>query len=426
MESVQAGPLLEHLFRHQAGRIVAHLTCLLGPAHLDLAEESVQEAMLRALQTWPYQGVPDNPAAWLSRVAQNAAIDAIRRNRILGEKTDAIVTELARTTTVAPGYAGLDEHLRDDELRMIFMCCHPEIPRDARVALSLKTVGGFSVAEIARAFLADDATIAQRLVRAKRQIRAERLTLDLPAPSHLGQRLDSLLDVIYFMFNEGYAAHAGADLIRQDLCFEALRLGRLVAASSMAQPRVHALVALMALQAARLQARIDDAGDLILLDFQDRSRWDQQLIALGFHHFDKAIGGDEVSEYHVQAAIAATHARAASPEITDWRIILRLYDELHSMNPSPVIALNRAVAVAKVHGPAEALAAIEPLADDLKLRDYYLLLAVRGHLLLELGDPATAATCFRSALECSCSEPERRFLGRMLESCDRGGKKASA
>src|ERR1017187_2859117 len=279
--------------------MVAHLTRLLGPAHLELAEETMQEDMLRALPNWPYQGVPENAAAWIFRVAHNIAIDAVRRNRTLGEKTDAIVAELAHSANV-PDDPYLEEQLRDDELRMIFMCCHSEIPRDARVALSLKTVGGFGVREIARAFLADDAAIAQRLVRAKRQIRDGRLTLDMPRGPELKRRLDSVLEVIYFMFNEGYAAHAGEDLIRQDLCLEALRLGRLVALSSIAEPRVDALVVLMALEAARLPARVDESGDLILLESQDHGRWDQRLISLGFHHFDRSISGDEVSAYHVQ------------------------------------------------------------------------------------------------------------------------------
>jgi len=413
----ETGELLEHLFRQQAGRMVAHLTRLLGPGNLSLAEETVQEAMLRALQTWPYQGLPDNPAGWLFRVAHNAAIDAVRRNQVLGEKTEAIVAELRRASIVAPSHPEVEEQLRDDELRMIFMCCHPEISRDASVALSLKTVGGFSVREIARAFLADDATIAQRLVRARRQIREQRLTLDMPDGRELKGRLDSVLDVLYFMFNEGYAVHEGEELIRQDLCLEALRLGRLVASSSIAEPRVHALVALMALQTARLPARVDEAGDLVLLEDQDRGRWDPQLISLGFHHFDRSMAGDEVSEYHVQAAIAATHARASVAAPLDWPLILHLYDQLLAINPSPVVELNRAVAVAKVRGVAEALAAIAPLERDPKLRDYYLLLAVRGHLLLELGRRAEAAASFRAALDCSCSEPERRFLRRKIEEC---------
>jgi RNA polymerase sigma-70 factor (ECF subfamily) len=406
------------LFRHQAGRIVAHLARVLGPAQLDLAEEAVQEAMLRALQVWPHQGMPENAAAWLFRVAQNAAIDAIRHRQMLGEKTDAIVRELTRSAVFVDCDPDLEEQLRDDELRMIFMCCHQGIGRDASVALSLKTVGGFSVREIARAFLADEATIAQRLVRAKRQIRDQRLTLDMPRGPELGERLDSVLEVLYFLFNEGYAAHEGEELIRQDLCMEGLRLGRLVAASSMGEPRVHALVALMAFEAARLPARVDEAGDLILLDDQDRGRWDGQLIVLGFHHFDRSMAGDEVTAYHAQAAIAATHARAAEAQSTDWPLILKLYDQLLAINASPVVALNRTVAVAKVRGAEEALESIAPLENDPKLRDYYLRLAVRGHLLMELGRRTEAAVSFREALECVCSEPERRFLRRRLGECE--------
>jgi len=305
---------------------------------------------------------------------------------------------------------------------MIFMCCHPEIPHEARVALSLKTVGGFNVREIARAFLADDAAVAQRLVRAKRQIRERTLSLEVPGGRDLQLRLDSVLSVIYFMFNEGYTAHEGDELIRRDLCQEALRLGLLVSASSLGEPRVDALVALMALQAARSPARVDQAGDLVLLEAQDRSQWDRGLIALGFRYFDRSIAGSEVSEYHAQAAIAATHARAAESGTIEWPVILALYDQLLALHPSPVVALNRAVAVARVHGPAEALAAIEPLQADPKLRDYYLLLALRGHLLLELERPGEAAACFQAALECRCSEPERRFLRRKLARCGAGAE----
>jgi RNA polymerase sigma-70 factor (ECF subfamily) len=271
------------------------------------------------------------------------------------------------------------------------------------------------VREIARAFLAEEPAIAQRLVRARRQIRDGPLTFEMPRGAELLGRLASVLDVLYFMFNEGYATHEGEALIRQDLCMEALRLGCLVASSSISTPRVHALVALMALQAARLPARVDDAGDLVQLEFQDRSLWDRHLIGLGFHHFERSMVGDDVSEYHLQAAIAATHARAADPQSLDWPAILRLYDRLLSIDRSPVVALNRAVAVAKVHGPGQALAAIESLDSNPKLGDYHLLLAVRGHLLQKVGRPGEAADCFRAALECPCSEPERRFLRRKIE-----------
>jgi RNA polymerase sigma-70 factor (ECF subfamily) len=413
----ETGELLEHLFRRQAGRMVAHFTRLLGPSRIDLAEEVVQEAMLRAAQTWPYQGAPPNAAAWLFRVAHNAAMDSLRHSRMAGEKADALAAELAHSQPMMPDDPDIEEQLRDEELSMIFMCCHPEIAREAQVALSLKTVGGFNVREIARAFLADDATIAQRLVRAKRQIREGRVTLERPRGADLEARLDAVLAVIYFLFNEGYTAAEGDALIRRDLCVEALRLGLLVADSSLSEPRVDALVALMALQAARSPARVDALGDLVLLEDQDRSRWDGGLLALGFQHFERSISGDHVSEYHMQAAIAATHARAAASDSTDWAMILHLYDELLAINPSPVVALNRSVAVAKVHGAGAALAAVGEIESDSRLREYHLLLAVRGHLLLECGRAAEAAANFRAALECRCSEPERRFLRRKLALC---------
>jgi len=413
--ATETGALIEHLFRHQAGRMVAYFTRLFGPAHIDLAEETVQQAMVRALQTWPYQGVPENPGAWLFRVARNSAIDAIRRDKSLAG--DEALAEMTSADS-SPSDPLIEEQLRDDELRMIFMCCHTDLSRETSVALSLKTVGGFSVREIARAFLSEDTAVAQRLVRAKRQIREHGMSLDMPTGDELKRRLDSVLEVIYFIFNEGYAAHEGQDLIRQDLCTEALRLGSLVAASSISTPRVHALVALMALQAARLPARVDQAGDLVLLEKQDRNRWDRSLIGLGFYHFDQSMAGDEVTEYHAQAAIAATHARAGDSESIEWPLILEFYDQLFAMNPSPVVALNRAVAVAKVHGPAQALAEIKQLEQEQKLQQYYLLLAVRGHLLLELGRAAEAADNFRAALELPCSEPERRFMRRRLDACE--------
>jgi RNA polymerase sigma-70 factor (ECF subfamily) len=411
----EAQPLLDHLFRRQSGRMVAHLTRVLGPANLSLAEESVQESMLKALQIWPINGVPQNPEAWLFRTAHNAAIDAIRRARTFENKTDTILTELTRSAA-KPDLAHIEEELRDDELRMIFLCCHPAIPRDSSIALSLRTVGGFSVREIARAFLADDTAIAQRLVRAKKQIRETGLKLEQPDPSEMETRLDAVLDVIYFIFNEGYTAHEGDDLIRLDLCQEGLRLASLIATSSLSRPRVHALVALMALQSARSAARVDARGDLILLEEQDRTQWDQSLIRLGFKHFEKSMSGFDVSQYHVEAAIAATHARAAASGVIDWKAILELYDQLYEINPSPIVALNRAVAVDKVHGPYEALKAIKPLEADPKLNHYYLLLALRGHLLLELGRREEAAAFFSAALELRCSEPERRFLMRKLSS----------
>jgi RNA polymerase sigma-70 factor (ECF subfamily) len=413
-------PLIEHLFRQQAGRVVARLTRLLGPANVELAEDAVQEALVRAVQTWPYQGVPDNPAGWIYKVAHHVAIDIVRRDRTFSAKSDAIVAELSRSGSVEPDDGAVHEQIHDDELRMIFMCCHPEISPDSRVALSLKIIGGFSVREIARAFLCDDAAIAQRIVRAKRQIRERQLTLDLPSGAELAHRLDSALDVIYLMFNEGYSAHEGSALVRQDLCVAALRLGRIIAASRLVEPRVHALVALMALQAARFPARVDASGDLVPLEDQDRRQWDERLIAIGFEHFDRSIAGDRVSPFHVQAAIAATYARAQSDQAVDWRVVLDLYDQLVAIHPSPIVVLNRAVAVSRVHGPAAGLAALDPLDRDPLLRHYHLLMSVRGQLLLDVGRRAEARAAFEAALACECSDPERRFLERKILNCEIG------
>lgn len=413
-----AVPLVDHLFRSRAGQMVSYLTRLLGPEHLDLAEEVTQEALLRALQHWPYTGIPQNPAGWLFRVARNAALDAVRHRTLAGEKSAELTAEHLRSAGAATADdAELEEQLRDDELRMVLMCCHPALAQDARVALSLKTVGGFSVREIARAFLADEATIAQRLVRAKRQIRESGIRFELPVGADLIARIDSALEVVYLMFNEGYAAQSGEDLVRQDLCGEALRLGRLLATSSVGMPQTHALVALMAFQAARLPARVDAAGELVLLEDQDRSQWDQKLIALGFHHFNLCAEGTEVTSYHVQAAIAATHARAEETRAPDWKLILELYDQLLELSPSPIVKLNRVVVVAKVNGPEAALAELRPLADNRSLRNYYLLPAVQGQLLLDIEDKTGASQCFRQALDRPCSEPERRFLQRKLAQC---------
>jgi RNA polymerase sigma-70 factor, ECF subfamily len=420
----EPGELADHLFRTRAGQMVAYLTRLLGPQHLDIAEEAVQEALLKALLNWPYSGVPQNPAGWLFHVARNAALDAIRHRAMILQKTAQLIADPAsaagsRATgnSQLPLDADFEEQLRDDELRMVLMCCHPALPRDARVALSLKTVGGFSTREIARAFLADEPTIAQRLVRAKRQIRDESIAFELPAGKDLATRLDAALEVIYLMFNEGYGAQAGEDLVRQDLCEEALRLARLVASSSVATPQAHALVALLAFQAARLGARVDSTKELILLEDQDRGAWDHNLIALGFHHFALCAEGTEVSPYHIQAGIAAAHAKARSAAETNWEEILDLYDQLMELSPSPVVALNRAVAVAKVHGPELGLAALSSLAEEHSLRNYYLLPSAEGRLRMETGDVSGAAECFRRALALPCSEPEKRFLQRQLEQC---------
>lgn len=420
--SSRSEALVDHLFRSRAGQMVAYLTRVLGPEHLDLAEEAVQEALLKALQNWPYSGIPENPSGWLFRVARNAALDAIRHRSLAQRKAAALAaSEISKNVDAPfPGQTEFEEQLRDDELRMVLMCCHPALPRDARVALSLKTVGGFSSREIAKALLSDEAAIAQRLVRAKRQIRTEAIPFDLPEGKDLAERLDSALEVVYLMFNEGYAAQSGENLVRQELCGEALRIARLLAASSVSTPQVHALVALMAFQAARLPARVDTQGELVLLEDQDRSKWDADLVVLGFHHFAQCAEGSQLSPYHLQAAIAAVHARAKSAEDTDWKLILELYDQLMEHSPSPIVALNRVVVIAKVKGPRQGLQELSSLSNEKSLRNYYLLPAVEGRLQLEIGNKRAATRCFQRALKLPCSEPEKRFLQRRLSESQQG------
>jgi RNA polymerase sigma-70 factor, ECF subfamily len=409
--------LVDHLFRNRAGQMVAWLTRIFGPAHLDLVEEVVQDALLKALQQWPFNGVPENPSGWLFRVARNGALDILRRHTAFAARAHEMAAELQHTPDVDPVSPWAVD---DDELRLVFMCCHPSLPEDSRVALSLKTAGGFSVPEIARAFLTAEATIAQRLVRAKRVLRDQRIGLELPRGSDLAARVASVLEVIYLLFNEGYNAHAGEDLIRNDLCGEGLRLGRLVAQSphvvGSSAPTAHALVALMAFQSARLPARVDANGEMVLLEDQDRAQWDHQLVALGFAHFERSIEGETVTAYHIQAAIAAEHAKDR-PDAVRWPLVLRLYDDLVELNPSSVIRLNRAVAVSRVHGIDAGLRIVEGLEQEPALAQYYLLPSVKGRLLAERGDRAGAAACYRTALTLPCTEPERRFLLRRLEAC---------
>jgi RNA polymerase sigma-70 factor, ECF subfamily len=405
--------LVDHLFRQRAGQMVAWLTRIFGPAHLDLAEEAVQEALLKALQQWPYTGVPSNPAGWLVRVARNAAIDRLRRDASLRDRAGAILDDLTRTAGSNPGP---DAEIQDDELRMIFLCCHPELPKDGRVALSLKLASGFSAQEIARAFLTGEATIAQRIVRSKRRLRELDVRFELPSGVALTERLDSVLEVIYLLFNEGYAAAGGDDLVRVDLCTEALRLARLVAASPATnRPAAHALVALIAFQSARLPARIDDLGEVVLLEAQDRRLWDHRLIALGFAHLDESAQGSTMTPYHLQAAIAAVHAGAASGVDTPWEVILGFYDDLVALHRSPLVCLNRVVAVWKVRGLEPALLDLAALEQEPSLANYYLLPAVKGRLLAAAGDQAGACEAFSAAQKFACSEPERRLLQREVE-----------
>jgi RNA polymerase sigma-70 factor (ECF subfamily) len=407
---------VDHLFRHSAGQMVATLTRILGAEHLSLAEEVVQEALISALQRWGMGGIPENPQGWLFQVARNRALDQLRRDANLRAK-EAEIVDAFRQAESTPLH-GFAHELLDDQLRMMLMCCHPSIPRESRIALTLKTVGGFSVDEIARAFLTKKETIAQRIVRAKRLIREEQIPIEMPSRRALPERLDSLLEVIYLLFNEGYSAHIGDDLVRSDLCFEAIRLGcQLVHHPATRLPEAHALLALMLLQAARLPARVDAAGELATLAEQDRSLWDQAIIADGVRELGRSAEGERLTPYHIEAAIASYHAVSPSFEETDWDAIVAHYDQLLELKPSPVVALNRAVAAAMASGPAAAMPALESLSCHDALRNYLPLPATLGELCLRIGDRRRAAEYFNRALELPATMPEKKFLLRKLAQC---------
>jgi RNA polymerase sigma-70 factor, ECF subfamily len=396
--------VVEQLFRHSAGRIVATLARALGPARLDVAEDAAQEAMLRALRRWPYAGVPDNPAGWLYQAARNAALDRVRHDDVVRNALPLLA--IAETTDEETG-----EEAGDDELALMFLCCHPGLPLASQVVLTLKTVGGLGVTEIGAALLTKPAAVAQRLVRAKRWLR------DNPVPLEVDpSRVDSVLSVLYLLFDAGYDASEGDSAVRAELCGEAVRLCRLLCADKRTDlPRTRALLALMLLQGSRLRARTDPDGDILLLSDQDRSRWDSGMIAEGTRVFSAACTGNERSAFHVEAAIALCHTMAPDVEGTDWHRIVSLYDDLLTLKPSPVAALNRAIATAMA-GDLDR-AELARLETEPALRDYALLPAALGALFLRAGEPERGAAHYRTALTKPTSAPTRRFLERQLDRC---------
>lgn len=424
-EPQEISQVVEHLFRHEAGKMVATLTGIFGIEHLTLAEDVVQEALARALQTWPFHGLPRNPAAWLMRTSRNLALDVVRREKVFRTKEPEITRLMEREDSRPPAGDFAGKEMGDDHLRMMFVCCHPLIPAEAQVALTLKTLCGFGVAEISRAFLTTEAAIAKRLTRAKQKIREAGIAFEIPADEELAQRLDGVLQSLYLLFNEGYKASCGDKLVREDVCFEAIRLtGVLAEHPAGNRPRTHALLALMYFTAARFPTRTDAEGNLLRLQEQDRRCWNQSMIARGMFHFARSAAGEELTEYHLQAGIAACHCAAKDYEATDWTQILSLYDGLLAFDDSPVIALNRAVALTEVHGPQAGLKAIQAISNLQSLESYYLLYAVQGEFELRLGHAAAAAGHFRKALPLAAIKSEQTFLRKRLQACER--KVASA
>jgi len=407
---VDIAAAVEAVYRSDWGRIVATLISLLGD--FELAEEHAQEAFAAALDQWPVKGVPDSPRAWIIQTAKYKAIDRLRRQTLFSEKLQPQLAHEVGNVSHQPGYD--DAEIPDERLRLIFTCCHPALAREAQVALTLRTLCGLETDEIARAFVVSESTMAQRLVRAKRKIRDAKIPYKVPEAADMVERLDPVLSVIYLVFNEGYTATRGNELIRHDLCAEAIRLARVTCQLMWPSPPSEAtgLLALMLFHDARRESRVSDSGDIVLLEEQDRTRWNRQQIAEALPLVGEAM--QRSGPYALQAAIAAEHCKAMRFEDTDWHQIARLYDQLERLNPSPIVSLNRAVAVAMSEGPEVALAAIDALDRSGELSDYHLFYATRADLLRRMGAHEQAAQNYSQALALVSNERERAYLERRL------------
>jgi RNA polymerase sigma-70 factor (ECF subfamily) len=413
------GTVVADAFRQEWGRINAALIHQTGD--WNLAEECAQDAFAQALRRWPRDGVPDRPGAWLMTVARNGAIDRLRRSRTYRAKVEELAVMATRETGTSDDDAERDADadaddggVPDERLRLIFTCCHPALAMEARVALTLRTLAGLSTAEIARAFLVPEATMAKRLVRAKHKIAHARIPYRVPPASALPQRVPGVLAVLYLVFNEGYSVSAGDDVIRRDLCDRAVALTRVLTELLPSDPEAKGMLALMLFHRARQAARVNDSGDLVTLEDQDRSRWDQAELELGRRHLEDALAARRPGQYQIQAAIAACHAAARTAQATDWPRIARLYRHLADMTGSPVVELNRAVAVAMADGPAAGLALLQRLEAGGALAGYYLLPATRADFLRRLGRNEEAAGAYEEAAALAGTDPERRFLNARL------------
>jgi RNA polymerase sigma factor (sigma-70 family) len=408
---------IDAVWRMESPRLIAGLTRIVRD--VGLAEDLAQDALVAALEQWPQSGVPDNPGAWLMATAKHRAIDHFRRNTRLERKHEELGRELGAKEMAVPDLdSALDDNVGDDLLRLLFVSCHPVLSTDAQVALTLRLLGGLTTTEIARAFLVPEPTIAQRIVRAKRTLAEARVPFEVPRGAELAARLSSVLEVIYLVFNEGYSATSGDDLMRPALCEDALRLGRILAELASQESEVHGLIALLEIQASRSRARVSPTGEPILLLDQNRAHWDQLLIRRGLAALERAerLGGLQ-GPYALQAAIAACHARAVTPEETDWARIVELYGALAQLAPSPVVELNRAVAVSMASGPAAGLELVDALMTEPSLRGYHLLPSVRGDLLTKLGRMDEARTEFERAAAMTRNARERELLLERARTC---------
>jgi RNA polymerase sigma factor (sigma-70 family) len=407
-----------HLFRHEAGKLTAVLTRVFGPHNLQLAEDVVQDTLLKALETWKLKGMPANPTGWLFTVAKNKALDILRREKKAAAHAASLSPLLQSEYTLVPTLNELlqEENIPDDQLRMMFVCCHPQLTPESQVALILKTLCGFSVAEIAKAFITGNDTIEKRLYRARQQFKDKNIVFELPLSAELSKRLDMVLAAIYFIFNEGYNSTRHEHLVRTDLLEEAMRMAQLLHTHPLTcNPKIAALLALFCFNSSRADARLDDAGNILLLKAQDRSRWNGPLIEQGKKLLEASAAGEQVSRYHLEAMIAYEHAVAAGFEQTNWGNIIAYYNILYQLNPSPVVALNKAIAIAEKDGPQAGIDAIEKIAATEKLQQYYLLPATLGELYARLQDTAKAREYFTAAIQLTQSAAEKRLLQQKLD-----------
>jgi RNA polymerase sigma factor (sigma-70 family) len=413
--------LIDHLFRHEAGKLVSVLTRIFGSENMDLAEDVVQDSLAEAIHQWSYKGVPENPSGWLFKVAKNKALNIVNREKYKRQYSSDVVQYLQSEWTLEPGldYIFSEEEIKDDQLRMMFTCCHPSITQDSQTALILKTLCGFSIPEIARAFLTTDDTINKRLVRARQKIREAKIPFEVPHGQDLVPRSETVLGTIYLLFNEGYSASTGSDLIRYELCEEAIRLTEILADNESIQHKsdVFALLALMYLNAARFKSRLDDNGNIIQMSEQDRSLWDQALIQKGFSYLAEFTASDRISIYHILAMISAYHCSAPDFESTDWRSILSLYDKLIQMDDSPLVLLNRAVVVSKVEGAENAVLELAKIENIPAMQSYHLFYSTLAEFHIQLKNYSQAAVLLKKAIDLSPIEAEKELLKKKLELC---------
>jgi RNA polymerase sigma factor (sigma-70 family) len=413
---------VEHLFRRECGKLVAVLTKLFGPQNLQLAEDVVQDTLLKAFNTWKINGLPDNPTAWLFTVARNKAVDVLRQQKRKNEFSKTITPLLQSEYTLVPTVKEMinTNTIDDDQLRMMFVCCHPSIAAEAQVSLILKTLCGFSVTEIAKAFVTGYDAIEKRLYRARQNFRDNDIQFELPPAAELNKRLDSVLLAIYLLFNESYTSTQHEDLVRNDLMNEAMRLCELICRSpAVKHSDVHALMALICFTASRNDARLDAEGNILLLKEQDRSRWNKQLIEKGIYHLEESAAGESISKYHLEAGIAYEHARATDYTHTHWDNILGCYNLLHQYYPSPVIELNRAIVISEIGGPAEGIKAIEAITQLAALKKYYLLPATLGELHLQLQQYDKAKQYFTEAVKLTHSAAEKKLLEQKMNRAEK-------